>query len=722
MHQSKKAAKRKQDQGKPAQPDSIKKPRLSESPAEGPDKADGAPIRNLNAIISPEEIDITVDTLQTLAGNPAVIKSKACRELRSAVYDFRQACTTGTNSNGGATAAVDAGNLTARISGALVDGKYTDALVLLAEMRIRNEAPKLGALCRWVRDLDVTSGLSSDRVLLPSGELDLPARSQEQLELLRVLDSVLRVTGTHDLLPSAKCIGATDPIALHEEWNLRSQTDKTIATVRERVLDGSIFSACPDKVQERFRVLETVPAAQRKPPNLHDAVLFLSDDDAVPLSQTPPATTFHKHPYVPNLSLMRDVLSPDECLSIVASMEKIGFLPDSPLRDDGAGSSILAHNVYWMIDQAFHDKLWDRVKAFVPADVSGKKARGINRRFRVYRYVPGAEYRCHFDGAWPPSGLHPKTGAYMYDSSPPEAKQSSLFTFLVYLNDDFEGGETTFFTPSLREGVMNAYPVRPIAGSIALFPHGDSKGALLHEGTGVRSGAKYIIRSDVEYDVNPGHKVEQLGRHDEPRLLGVLDQAVVKLGQRHNDALYALAVVQALLGQVVALAQLGLDHDELHVGVGHARVGGLDGADAEHAAVVARLLLELAHGGLLGRLLGVDEAGGPLDRVGVERGPVLDDDHGRRRPRGVQQDVAHGHGVDAGLAPRLAGGHLPGARGADLVGVLDLLQRHPLGLAGRELRHPGDDGFLCCVRHAEAPEGVCEADRWPSLGEKAGAK
>jgi hypothetical protein len=82
-------------------------------------------------------------------------------------------------------------------------------------------------------------------------------------------------------------------------------------------------------------------------------------------------------------------------------------------------------------------------------------------------------------------------------------KQSSLFTFLIYLNDEFEGGETTFFLPSVKEGVLNAYPIKPVMGGVAVFPHGDSKGALLHEGTGVRSGAKYVIRTDVEYDVEP---------------------------------------------------------------------------------------------------------------------------------------------------------------------------------------------------------------------------
>jgi hypothetical protein len=111
------------------------------------------------------------------------------------------------------------------------------------------------------------------------------------------------------------------------------------------------------------------------------------------------------------------------------------------------------------------------------------------------------------DGAWPPSSIDTATDTYIYDASPPEAKQSSLFTFLIYLNDEFEAGETTFFLPSAREGTMNAYSVKPIQGSVAMFPHGETEGSLLHEGTGVRQGskpsAKYVIRTDVLYDINP---------------------------------------------------------------------------------------------------------------------------------------------------------------------------------------------------------------------------
>ncbi|CBX99093.1 predicted protein [Plenodomus lingam JN3] len=63
---------------------------------------DTAPLdpTNINSIISPEEIEVTVETLQALSSHPALIKSKVCKDLRTAVYDFRQACTTGLNSAG----------------------------------------------------------------------------------------------------------------------------------------------------------------------------------------------------------------------------------------------------------------------------------------------------------------------------------------------------------------------------------------------------------------------------------------------------------------------------------------------------------------------------------------------------------------------------------------------------------------------------------------------
>jgi prolyl 4-hydroxylase len=67
-----------------------------------------------------------------------------------------------------------------------------------------------------------------------------------------------------------------------------------------------------------------------------------------------------------------------------------------------------------------------------------------------------------------------------------EGGTKSLLTLMVYLNDDFEGGETEF--PEQGETIV------PRAGTALLFQH-----MLLHAGKRVRSGVKMVLRSDVLY-------------------------------------------------------------------------------------------------------------------------------------------------------------------------------------------------------------------------------
>jgi hypothetical protein len=378
----------------------VKKPATADIPNPPQDASLLEPWK-LISIVSSEEIEITVETLQTLTEYPGLIKSKACKNLRTAVYDFRQACTTGVNSAGklytwysggsywGSWLDLEGSNLTARISAALIDAKFTDALILLAEMRIRKDAPTLGALCRWVRTLDVVSGLSI-HVQVPSQTV--VGRNAHNNQLVNVLDAILRVTGPTDTTSNGTTT-SSGPIALQETWDLRPSNSPT-RQVRRSIEDKSIFADYSPDLKERFRIIETTTGLQRKPPNLYPAILYASQNDTVLLAEGP-TTECHKHPIVPNLRLIRDVLSPEECTAIIAAGETIEFIPDAPIRPQGEDTSVLAHNFYWIVDQAFHDNLWGRIKAFVPETVAGKQVRGINRRFRVYRYVPGAEYRCH---------------------------------------------------------------------------------------------------------------------------------------------------------------------------------------------------------------------------------------------------------------------------------------------------------------------------------------
>jgi hypothetical protein len=279
-------------------------------------------------------------------------------------------------------------NLTGRITAAITDGKYTDARIGLAEMKIRGERPKLGALCRWVRDLDVVSGLSGRE---DGGSRADVERSQRDKELLVVLDAILRVAGPVDMRLEDS-ISSSGPIALQKPWDVGGGVPSQ--EIYARVLNRNIFDWLPAKFENYFRVIETTPGPRRKPPNHHPAVLHASNDDLLLVNAS--KTSVHHHPIVPNLSLIENVLSFHECLSIIAAAESVGFLPDAPVSEGGnKDSSVLAHNFYWLVDKPFCEKLWNRVRPYIPEQVGEKKVRGLNRRFRMYRYVPGAEYRCH---------------------------------------------------------------------------------------------------------------------------------------------------------------------------------------------------------------------------------------------------------------------------------------------------------------------------------------
>jgi hypothetical protein len=90
-----KAAKRKRN----AQIETPQKLSKASTLTPPPDGASQEPT-NLKEIISDEELDVTIETLMALSQYPGLTKSKACKDIRVAVYEFRQACTTGVNTAG----------------------------------------------------------------------------------------------------------------------------------------------------------------------------------------------------------------------------------------------------------------------------------------------------------------------------------------------------------------------------------------------------------------------------------------------------------------------------------------------------------------------------------------------------------------------------------------------------------------------------------------------
>jgi len=66
---------------------------------------------------------------------------------------------------------------------------------------------------------------------------------------------------------------------------------------------------------------------------------------------------------------------------------------------------------------------------------------------------------------------------------------------IIYLNDDYEGGRTTFY-PSVEKGVETEgrVSITPRRGTALIFNH-DS----LHEGEAVTKGMKYILRTEIMF-------------------------------------------------------------------------------------------------------------------------------------------------------------------------------------------------------------------------------
>ena len=79
---------------------------------------------------------------------------------------------------------------------------------------------------------------------------------------------------------------------------------------------------------------------------------------------------------------------------------------------------------------------------------------------------------------------------------------------LLFLSDDFEGGDTLFWVnkndssrPARNQGEVECVHVRTPAGGARCFPHGAHPLHCIHSSQEVVSGVKYIIRTDLLFEL-----------------------------------------------------------------------------------------------------------------------------------------------------------------------------------------------------------------------------
>jgi hypothetical protein len=216
---------------------------------------------------------------------------------------------------------------------------------------------------------------------------------------------------------------------------------------------------------------------------------------------------------------VENVLSPAECKRLIAEAEAKGFKASAP-SGGGHGQTPRtgARTSQFCVieDEKLAQVLWERVRHAVPTDLRRIKPVpymnsqsqgdewgspvGVSPHMRFYKYNPGQFVLKHDDYRMSRFRYDPKTNQYYY--------QMTFITLLVYLNDKFQEGKTTFWTKYATVGTTGHcrfirevefteadLKIQPKTGKALINDH-----MVQHEGEAPTKGTKYIVRTDILHE------------------------------------------------------------------------------------------------------------------------------------------------------------------------------------------------------------------------------
>jgi hypothetical protein len=167
----------------------------------------------------------------------------------------------------------------------------------------------------------------------------------------------------------------------------------------------------------------------------------------------------------PYLQQIDNLFSPTQCKALIAFAESKGF----ELIDRGNAKYYRVKSSLPNLAEDLEKKLRD----YIPNFVDGKRVTGLNDYFRFSKYTEGQEFGIHRDGV-----------------NQNSKGDRSVMTLNIFLNDDFEGGETDFFYSNNKSDLR--FSAIPKPGRGALFYAQQH-----HCGNKIKKGIKYLIRTDL---------------------------------------------------------------------------------------------------------------------------------------------------------------------------------------------------------------------------------
>jgi prolyl 4-hydroxylase len=169
--------------------------------------------------------------------------------------------------------------------------------------------------------------------------------------------------------------------------------------------------------------------------------------------------------------IIDNFLSLKECADLIQLSEEIGY-EAAKVNINGRQVNVpmVRDNERVLhFDKRLAENYWEKLKPEIPK-IGNSYPIGLNELWRFYKYFPGNRFKKHRDGSYARN-----------------EKEASFYTILIYLNSDFEGGETGF----------DDMIVKPETGMALIFDHN-----VRHEGIATTSGIKYVLRSDIMYRLN----------------------------------------------------------------------------------------------------------------------------------------------------------------------------------------------------------------------------
>ncbi len=183
--------------------------------------------------------------------------------------------------------------------------------------------------------------------------------------------------------------------------------------------------------------------------------------------------------------ILDNVFTKEECDNLIKLSEEI---PENyevakvTYNDEQIIDTNYRNNKRWLnFDKKLADIFFEKIKSYIPIEFEGNKVSCLNERLSFLKYSYGEYFKPHEDGYY----------------IRPDDSEMSYITVQIYLNDlkEEDGGATTFIE-NVYNGIYKNYSVIPKAGRVLLFEHD-----IEHEGSILKNGLKYCIRTDVMYSI-----------------------------------------------------------------------------------------------------------------------------------------------------------------------------------------------------------------------------